>query len=174
MEIEAERLKYDGFSDEEIRQVQASCAAAKAAGRFSRFGTVVHLNGDPRWCYRTVAAILNRIRPGWWSDGPADERPAADKRIEVYWTYGKPLGSLSGESLWGRRINRNTAKIDDIPIFARGLALGDLVRIDDNNEIVKVLDHGARTCGLLYQDGNKMFESPVQRRAEVQAKLAQY
>lgn len=202
MQLNTELLKTDGFTDDEIRQVREYCDAAEAAGGFSRLAAVVQLNGKTRFVCRTLAEILDRLRPDSWLDGPVGDEPLTPKdrassrrakrrkakqkrpvrgrshpgsRIKVHWTYREQDGGPSGEFLWARRIGKDTAKIENIPFFAGGLALGDLVRIDDDNEIVEVLEHVARTCGIQYGDPDRLTrEEAVQRYAEIKTKLAEH
>src|SRR5262249_25509597 len=67
---------------------------------------------------------------------------------------------------WARRISKNTAKIDNIPLMTSCIAQGDLVQFDEDREIVKVLEHAARTRALAYADPEEQSEEAIQKRFE--------
>lgn len=67
-----EHLRADGFTEEQIRQVQQHCEAAEAASDFPRMGTGIKLNGAVRWCHQPLAEILDQLRPGVWVKKPVE------------------------------------------------------------------------------------------------------
>lgn len=71
--------------------------------------------------------------------------------IKVHLTFNNP--PPSGESLWAIGISNNTAKIDNIPFFTDDFTLGDLIEFDpfNNNEIIRVIEKGAKTYSGFYE-----------------------
>lgn len=65
MNLNRERLQADGFTRREIRRIQAYCDAAEVAGTFSNEAALVLLT-EPMWVCRTIAEVLDRLRPGCW------------------------------------------------------------------------------------------------------------
>ena len=55
------------------------------------------------------------------------------------WINGWPIG---GESLWAERISPKRARIDNVPFFTARLALNDIVEIDAEGEIVRLVKAG--------------------------------
>jgi hypothetical protein len=62
-------LKKDGWTDAEIDQIQKYVDEQTAAGTFNHAVELVELNGMPRAVCRTVAQILDKLRPGTWIKG---------------------------------------------------------------------------------------------------------
>lgn len=70
MKIKTELLKADGYCDQDIQTIQDYVDAAEADGRFSHAAAVVDFNGTPQFCCRTIAEIMDEVRPGCWLDKP--------------------------------------------------------------------------------------------------------
>jgi hypothetical protein len=70
MTLNLERLRRDGFLDDEIRQIQEHCEAADKAGRVNPAIAMIWLNSKLAFCCTTVAEIYERLRPGCWLDRP--------------------------------------------------------------------------------------------------------
>jgi hypothetical protein len=81
-----------------------------------------------------------------------NDKAASDDLIKVHYTYPDVDGSVSGESMWALRLSKHFAKIDNIPFFVGdAFCLGDVVEIDDENEIVGVRTRsGFRTAWAEY------------------------
>ncbi|OAI40499.1 hypothetical protein AYO40_00775 [Planctomycetaceae bacterium SCGC AG-212-D15] len=81
------QMKAHGFTDQEIRKVHDHCDAAEKAGNASPKKATVLLNGAYRWSSKTMAEMLDELRPGIWIDNPkkgehSDECPCcSDKHI---------------------------------------------------------------------------------------------
>jgi len=60
-------------------------------------------------------------------------------------------GEVEGETLWARYIGDNKAKLDNIPFFAEEIGLGDLVEINDDCEIIRVLEKATVTRKATYK-----------------------
>jgi hypothetical protein len=88
--------------------------------------------------------------------------------IELYYKYPRRRpGMPDGESVWALQIGKNTAKVDSIPFFTSRLACGDLVRFDKKRHITKILEHVARTRGLVYADPDEHSPEEVKERYEI-------
>jgi hypothetical protein len=84
-------------------------------------------------------------------------------------------GGPQGEWLWARTINRTIAKIDNIPFFCPHVALGDLVRVNKEGKVTKILEHVARTRLLQYADPQKQTDRQILKRyVALQEKLEEY
>jgi hypothetical protein len=97
-----------------------------------------------------------------------------DNLIKVHVTLDPAnCGGAGGESLWARQIHATAAKLDNIPFFATHLGLGDLVRIDDQGEVLEVLEWATHTRRATYPaDGSP---AAVRRRwAQVREHLASW
>jgi hypothetical protein len=81
-----------------------------------------------------------------------NDQAAGGDLIKVHYTYPDADTSASGESLWAVRLSKHFAKIDNIPFFVGdAFCLGDVVEIDDENEIVGVRTRsGLRTAWVEY------------------------
>lgn len=67
-------------------------------------------------------------------------------KIRVSW----PVAGLSAETLWARREGPGRARVHNVPFLTDAFSLGDLVEIDDDNEVVRVLERVARTRHATY------------------------
>jgi hypothetical protein len=79
MQLCTEILKADGFNDTEIRQIEDYCNAAEHAGTVNRQGAVVWLNDAERFVIRTIAEIMDQLRPGCWLDRHAEDETSPDE-----------------------------------------------------------------------------------------------
>jgi hypothetical protein len=59
-------LKKDGWTDAEIDKIQEYLDQQEEAGSFNSAVELVNINGTPRTVCRTVAEILDKLRPGTW------------------------------------------------------------------------------------------------------------
>lgn len=183
--IKPDRLRAAGFSEKEIQEIQEYCTAAEKAGRFSNSASLVVMNGEVQCVCWTIAEIMDKLRPGCWINSPKqhknrgeatvrDKRP--DNLIKVYLAYPSSLRHLAaGEYLWAMQISEKAAKIENIPFFSAQLALGDLVEIDQDRKVIKVLEHAARTRGLIYSDAkNETNEEITNRYTQIRERLEKY
>lgn len=68
-----------------------------------------------------------------------------EKLIKVHFK-----GSICGESLWAKPGKNNTAELRNIP-FNQEISLHDIVKIDEDGEIVKIVKKKTITCGVRYK-----------------------
>lgn len=69
---------------------------------------------------------------------------SSQKMIKVWIPVRLPNEQISNEHLWATPINKHTVKIENIPFFA-DLAMGDLVEIDSQCQILRVIEHCGKT-----------------------------
>jgi hypothetical protein len=167
--LKTELLQAAGFSEEEIQQIQQYCDAAEASGQFHRNSALVWFSGKVVTVSQTIAEILDTLRPGCWLKAPVHAAQVGPSRpdnlIELHYKYPRPRpGMPTGESLWALQIGKNTAKVDNIPFFTSKLACGDTVRFDKNRKITKILEHVARTRGLVYADKDEQTLEEIRSR----------
>jgi hypothetical protein len=189
-------LKADGFRTEQIHQIETYCDLAQAAGRFNgQAAWVQGKDGMPVLVCETIAEIMDKVRPGCRiriKDKPRSKKAnrynarsrhqrkrakssaGSMVKVRIAFSNVKP-GGPSGEFIWARRISKDTAKIENIPFMTSKLALGDLVRIDNENEVVEVLEHFARTRALRYADKKGLNADEMKERdAEVHEYLKRF
>lgn len=122
-----EHLRADGFTEDQILQVQQRCHAAEAASNFPRMGTGVRLNGAVRSCHQPLAEILDQLRPGIWVNKPIEGEhraecpccgknapipPFPDERTRQLWSeLESKLLSLGGERVVWRGAEPNLAHL---------------------------------------------------------------
>lgn len=96
--------------------------------------------------------------------------------IKVVFRRAKSVRGLPDtERLWAEQVSKNTAKIQNSPVTTGQVAHGDLVRIDKNREIVKVLERVARTRLLIYnRDGERNKETLQMRCQEIHKHLKKH
>lgn len=71
--------------------------------------------------------------------------------IKVHYTRRDNQNGPAGESLWAIRLSPKYAKINNIPFFADGVCIDDIVEIDTENEILHVhTPSGKRTAYIRY------------------------
>src|SRR5581483_27177 len=80
MNLITEKLEAEGFNPNEIRTIRAHCDAAEKAGTFSRAAALVQLAGEPEFGCRTIAEILDQLRPGCWLDR-SDKVPSPPRHV---------------------------------------------------------------------------------------------
>lgn len=91
--------------------------------------------------------------------------------IKVHVTYAGR--EPAGEWLWARPVGPKAAKVCNIPFGTRAFTLGDLVEIDEQNEIVRVLERGARTRHASYpREGSE--EQVRERFATLRDRLGRF
>lgn len=59
-------------------------------------------------------------------------------------------GSQCGENMWAKPLTQNTAQLKNIPFHAE-IGLNDVVEIDSDRNITKVLKRKSITCGIKYK-----------------------
>jgi hypothetical protein len=71
--IDRDRARADGFTEEEIDQMEAYCREKERLEWYDRRPELVELpaHGIAFVC-RTVAEAIERLRPGWWLSRPKD------------------------------------------------------------------------------------------------------
>jgi hypothetical protein len=82
MLVDPEILKAAGFDEDEVRQVQAFCDSAMKLSVFDSSVSAVRLNGQPVLVCRTIADVLDRLRPGCRLKLPRDFRRKMAKQRE--------------------------------------------------------------------------------------------
>jgi hypothetical protein len=83
------------------------------------------------------------------------------EKIKVNISFDDP--KINGETPWAIRVNETTAKLDNIPWFTDEYSLGDLVEIDEKNEVVRLIEKVANTRHVLY---DPMSEDKAHQRTE--------
>lgn len=67
MTIDGTRLKEDGFTDEEVRQISEYCQVEMENDRFcNEAAAIIVGTGEVRLVCRTIAEIIDKLRPGSW------------------------------------------------------------------------------------------------------------
>lgn len=91
--------------------------------------------------------------------------------IKIHVTYDGQ--NPAGEWLWAKRVSSTSAKVDNIPFFTTWFTLGDLVEIDPQHEVLRVLERGARTRHAMYP--KKGSKAAVHKRyTRIKEHLKQY
>jgi len=112
MKISNSRLKADGFTEAEIRQIEDYCNAARQAGRFNFAVVTVRPKDAEYMCCQSHAEILGQLRPGCVLGdpgaqqvhgkecpccGPNTQRGPSDPAIQEHWSaFEQKLLALGG------------------------------------------------------------------------------
>lgn len=69
------------------------------------------------------------------------------------------------EQLWGRRLDSGHLEVCCIPLFVYGLALGDVVEIDDDFMLVGIVERSGRSVLRAYGDEGLVVDTANRLRA---------
>lgn len=81
---------------------------------------------------------------------PANRREANYLVHVILDDEAQEIGS-DAEQIWVQELKDNKFKICCIPFFVYGLALDDIVRVDENNFVVELLESSGRKCHRIYR-----------------------
>jgi hypothetical protein len=70
--------------------------------------------------------------------------------IRVFTEVDDGKGQPTTETMWAKQLTRNTAKLESVPFFAKGMAYGDIIRFSRKNKITKVMDKVNKTATIKF------------------------
>jgi len=79
-------------------------------------------------------------------------------KIKIGIPVTDPESAVKCEWVWAQRITDDMAKVCNIPVYTREFSLGALVRFDAEMKVCEVVERGARTLELIYDDSGSRDE----------------